>query len=172
MVGSGLGKVLKNLSGSTQSCVHEGEVQGRDVSRALDLKKLLQHGFGFVSLACTRIKVSKSTSNGHDFACQSFRFVQSCDGLVEHPFLPKSDGETHVRQVIAGIELECLAELLDGLVVPAGEIEGASHMKVGQQGQRIKLKGRLYLLDCFLKPTQWQQAHHGVGLMSRGIVGK
>src|SRR6516164_177054 len=112
MVGSGLGKVLKNLSGSTQSCVYEGKIQGRDVSRALDLKKLLQHGFGFIGLACTRINVSKSTSNGHDFACQSFRFVQSCDGLVEHPFLPKSDGETHVRQVIAGIELQCLAELL------------------------------------------------------------
>src|SRR6516225_4064006 len=152
MVGSGLGKVLKNLSGSTQSRVHEGEIQGRDVSRALHLKKLLQNGFGFIGLARTRINVSKSTSNGHDFARQGFRFVQSCDGLVKHPFLPKSDGEAHVRQVIARIDLECLAELLDGLVVAAGEMEGPSHMKIGQQGQWIKLKGRLYLLDCFLEP--------------------
>src|SRR5262245_4239209 len=155
MVGSGLGKALKNFSGSTQSCVYEGEIQGRDVSRALHLKKLLKHGFGFIGLACTRINVSKSTSNGHDFACQGFRFVQSCDGLVKHPLLPKGDGQAHVREVIAGIELECLAELLDGLVVAAREIEGPSRMSVGQQGQRIKLKGRLYMLDCFLEPTQW-----------------
>src|SRR6516164_5720475 len=155
MVGSGLGKVLKNLSGSTQSCVDEGEIQGRDVSRALHLKKLLKDGFGFTGLACTRINVPKSASKAHNFACQGFRFVQSRDGLVKLPFLPKSDDEAHVRQVIAGIELECLAELLDGLGVPAGEIEGPSHMSVGQQGQRIKLKGRLYLVDCFLKPTQW-----------------
>src|SRR6516225_3952323 len=155
MVGSGLGKVLENLSGSTQSCVHEGEIQGRDVSRALHLKKLLQHGLGFTGLARTSINISKSTSNGHDFACQGFRFVQSCDGLVKLPFLPKSDGEAHVRQVIAGIELESLAELLDGLGVPAGEIEGPSYISVGQQGQRIKLKRRLYLVDCFLKPTPW-----------------
>src|SRR6516225_9316670 len=155
MVGSGLGKVLKNLSGSTQSCVHEGELRGRDVSRALHLKKLLKDGFGFTGLACTRINVSKSTSNGHDFACQGFRFVQSSDGLVKLPFLPKGDGEAHVRQVIAGIELECPPVLFDRFVVTAGEIEGPSHISVGQQGQRIKLKGRLYLLDCFLEPAQW-----------------
>ena len=56
--------MLKNFSGSTQSRVHEGEIQGRDVPRALHLKKLLQHGFGFIGLAASSVGECSSARVG------------------------------------------------------------------------------------------------------------
>src|SRR5437667_3003934 len=105
-------KILKDLRCLAHSRIHKGKIQRRNVSYALQLEEFLQHSLSLADPTSTPINISKGTSNRHNLTRQSSGFVQGCDGVVEHPFLSESNGEAHVRQMIAGLQFECLPKLL------------------------------------------------------------